>query len=284
MLCYKRGNALNKYSIFVVIFIFLVQGYVFASNNVTFKTTNNITTFYYNGKIVGTYRTRNMTNGYVETETCYDGSCQYDVMSPMMSKKNIYNVQSAIQNRCNLYKNLQTQMQYEQRQQQIKQANKSIIVKKVSITTNKGENISLIEDKNGDDFLLINGKSINKIGIGLATSKDKWVYEIIPDNYNFENAMNIEESKNVWNSPKKSYEEMVYTSNYLGDLFKVVYRLRVEHGVSYQDAQKLMTFGIDNRHYKPTDLLLRSEKQAIKYKQNTEKTKETLKNAAFPKY
>ena len=34
------------------------------------------------------------------------------------------------------------------------------------------------------------------------------------------------------------------------DLFKLVYKLRVEFGVSYEDAQKLMTFGIKNKHYK----------------------------------
>lgn len=47
--------------------------------------------------------------------------------------------------------------------------------------------------------------------------------------------------------------------------------------------KKLMTFGIDNRHYKPSDLLLPSEKQAIKFQKNRESTSEKLKNVTFPK-
>ena len=85
------------------------------------------------------------------------------------------------------------------------------------------------------------------------------------------------------NIKKRSYDEIIYSSIDLCDLFKVVYKLRVEYGVSYEDAQKLMTFGIDNRHYKPSDLLLPSEKQAIKYQKNHKETSEKLKNVTFPK-
>ena len=62
----------------------------------------------------------------------------------------------------------------------------------------------------------------------------------------------------------------------------MVYKLRLDYGVSYEDAQKLMTFGIDNRHYKPSDLLFPSEKQAIKFQKNHEITSEKLKNVNFP--
>ena len=60
----------------------------------------------------------------------------------------------------------------------------------------------------------------------------------------------------------------------------MVYKLRLDYGVSYEDAQKLMTFGIDNR---PSDLLFPSEKQAIKFQKNHEITSEKLKNVTFPK-
>ena len=44
-----------------------------------------------------------------------------------------------------------------------------------------------------------------------------------------------------------------------------------------------MTFGINNKHYKPSDLLLPSEKQAIKYQKLHKETTDKLKNVTFPK-
>ena len=57
-----------------------------------------------------------------------------------------------------------------QQQKQDKQieANKKIIIKKVEITTKRGTKISLEEDKNNDDYFVINGKR-TKFSSYLAT-------------------------------------------------------------------------------------------------------------------
>lgn len=260
----------------------IAQNSVLADVNVTYKTIGNTTTFYSGGKVVGTYKTKNMANGFVETEACYGGNCYYDVMTSMMAKNYIYTLRKEITTSCNLqqyFVNLQIQ---EQKQKQIQQANKSIIVKQVTVSTTKGEEISLQEDKNGDDYLVINGKRVETIGHGIATQKDV-VYDPYPEVSQLENIIATAQREDVYKSQKRSYEEIIYSSRDLCDLFKLVYKLRVEHDVSYEDAQKLMTFGIDNRHYKSTDLLLPKEKQAIKFKRNRESASEKLKNVTFPK-
>ena len=109
------------------------------------------------------------------------------------------------------------------------------------------------------------------------------VYDPYPENSQLENVIATAQREDIYKTKKRSYDEIIYSSIDLCDLFKVVYKLRVEYGVSYEDAQKLMTFGIDNRHYKPSDLLLPSEKQAIKYQKNHKETSEKLKNVTFPK-
>ena len=203
-----------------------MQGITFASGNVTYKTVGNTTTFYSGGKVVSTYRTKSMPNGFVETETCYGDLCHYEVMTSMMAKNYIYTIKNQLEVICALGQSFEKQKKQEQERKRIIQANKSIIVKQVTVTTQR---------------------------------------------------------EDTYKMKKRSYEEIIYSSTDLCDLFKVVYKLRVEYGVCYEDAQKLMTFGIDNRHYKPSDLLLPSEKQAIKFQKNRESTSEKLKNVTFPK-
>ena len=264
------------------IIVFIAQNSVLAGVNVTYKTIGNTTTFYLGGKVVGTYRTKNMLNGYVETEACYNGFCYYDVMTSMRAKNYIYTIRREITGTYNLKQALEDSYRWEQKRKQIQQTNKSIIVKQVTVSTPKGEKISLQEDKNGDDYLVINGKKVENIGQRIATFKDV-VYNPNPDAFQLEDVIAIAQREDTYKSKKRSYEEIIYSSYDLCDLFKLVYRLRVEHGVSYEDAQKLMTFGIDNRNYKPTDLLLQREKQALKFKKNRENAYEKLKNVTFPK-
>ena len=259
-----------------------MQNLVFASENVTYKTLGNTTTFYSKGEVVGTYRIKSMPSGLVETEACYGDLCHYEVMTSMMAKNYIYTMKKQLEVIYAIGQSFEEHKKQEQERKRIIQANKSIIVKQVTVSAPKGEKISLQEDKNGDDYLVINGKRIETIGRGLATYKDV-VYDPYPENSQLENVIATAQREDIYKTKKRSYDEIIYSSIDLCDLFKVVYKLRVEYGVSYEDAQKLMTFGIDNRHYKPSDLLFPSEKQAVKYQKNHKETSEKLKNATFPK-
>ena len=259
-----------------------MQSIVFAGENVTYKTVGNTTTFYSGGEVVGTYRIKSMPSGLVETEACYGDLCHYEVMTSMMAKNYIYTMKKQLEVLSAIGQSFEEHKKQEQEKERIRQANKSIIVKQVTITSPKGEKISLQEDKNGDDYLVINGKRIETIGRGIATYKDV-VYDPYPENSQLENIIATAQREDIYKTKKRSYEEIIYSATDLCDLFKVVYKLRLDYGVSYEDAQKLMTFGIDNRHYKPSDLLFPSEKQAIKFQKNRESTSEKLKNVTFPK-
>lgn len=259
-----------------------MQNIVFASENVTYKTLGNTTTFYSKGEVVGTYRIKSMPNGFVETEACYGDLCHYQVMTSMMAKNYIYTIKEQLEVIYAIGQSFEEHKKQEQERKRITQANKSIIVKQVTVTSPKGEKISLQEDKNGDNYLVINGKKVETIGRGIATYKDV-VYDPYPESSQLENIIATAQREDVYKTKKRSYEEIIYSSIDLCDLFKVVYKLRLDYGVSYEDAQKLMTFGIDNRHYKPSDLLLPSEKQAVKFQKNRESTSEKLKNVTFPK-
>ena len=265
-----------------MLIILFMQSIVFAGENVTYKTLGNTTTFYSEGEVVGTYRIKSMPSGLVETEACYGDLCHYEVMTSMMAKNYIYTMKKQLEVLSAIGQSFEEHKKQEQEQERIRQANKSIIVKQVTVTTPKGEKISLQEDKNGDDYLVINGKRIETIGRGIATYKDV-VYDPYPENSQLENVIATAQREDIYKTKKRSYEEIIYSSTDLCDLFKLVYKLRIKYGVSYEDAKKLMTFGIDNRHYKPSDLLFPSEKQAIKFQKNRESTSEKLKNVTFPK-
>ena len=264
------------------ILVFIIQSSVLADVNITYKTIGNLTTFYAKGKVVGTYTRQTMPNGFVDTEACYGGYCYTEVMSPMSAKNYIYTLIEKIEHSCNMQQQFDEYKKQQQKQEQQRQANKSIIIKQVTVSAPKGEKISLQEDKNGDDYLVINGERIETIGRGIATYKDV-VYDPYPENSQLENVIATAQREDIYKTKKRSYEEIIYSSTDLCDLFKVVYKLRLDYGVSYEDAQKLMTFGIDNRHYKPSDLFFPSEKQAIKFQKNREITSEKLKNVTFPK-
>lgn len=77
-----------------------MQGITFASGNVTYKTVGNTTTFYSGGKVVSTYKTKSMPNGFVETETCYGDLCHYEVMTSMMAKNYIYTIKNQLEVIC----------------------------------------------------------------------------------------------------------------------------------------------------------------------------------------
>ena len=140
----------------------------------------------------------------------------------------------------------------------------------------------MIEDGNGVDFLIINGKRIKKFAERIATYKEEHVYRPDPDNYKFENVIANEIQQDRISGKKRTYNEIVLSSAYLNTLFKLVYRLRIEQGVSYEDAKKLMTFGIDNGDYKPEDLLLPKERLSLQYNKDKQQAKEKLKDIKFP--
>lgn len=118
-----------------------------------------------------------ISSGLVETEACYGDLCHYEVMTSMMAKNYIYTMKKQLE----VLSAIGQSFEEHKEQERIKQLNKSIIVKQVTVTTPKGEKISLQEDKNGDDYLVINGKRIETIGRGIATYKDV-VYDPYPEN------------------------------------------------------------------------------------------------------
>lgn len=85
----------------------------------------------------------------------------------------------------------------QQKQEQQRQANKSIIIKQVTVSAPKGEKISLQEDKNGDDYLVINGERIETIGRGIATYKDV-VYDPYPENSQLENVIATAQREDIY--------------------------------------------------------------------------------------
>lgn len=77
------------------IICFITQCNTIASTKyIQYKTVGNKTTYYRDGKVVGSIKTRTMNNGYIEVESCNRYSCSYDVMTPMYAenyRKNYYN-------------------------------------------------------------------------------------------------------------------------------------------------------------------------------------------------
>lgn len=116
-----------------------MQNIVFASENVTYKTLGNTTTFYSKGEVVGTYRIKSMPNGFVETEACYGDLCHYQVMTSMMAKNYIYTIKEQLEVIYAIGQSFEEHKKQEQERKRITQANKSIIVKQVTVTSPKGE-------------------------------------------------------------------------------------------------------------------------------------------------
>ena len=81
---------------------------------------------------------------------------------------------------------------------------------------------------------------------------------------------------------KRSVVQIIEDSRGLCELFKLVYKLRYNYNVSFKDAKKLMTFGLDNGNYKPQHLLLPKEIAQIKYETFMKLTEERFKNIVFP--
>lgn len=233
------------------------------------------TIFKLKGIIYKTIETYQLDNGLVEIQVCLPQIspwCSSEIMKPLEARNAI---DAIIIGEREVYK-------FARKQAITEQQNKKKIVKQVSITTNKGKKITLIEDGNGVDFLIINGKRIKKFAERIATYKEEHVYRPDPDNYKFENVIANEIQQDRISGKKRTYNEIVLSSAYFNTLFKLVYRLRIEQGVSYEDAKKLMTFGIDNGDYKPEDLLLPKERLSLQYNKDKQQAKEKLKDIKFP--
>lgn len=275
---------MNKF-VFSIICLILFANSVFADTNITYKTIGNKTNYYNNGKLVGTYIYKIMKeNGMAETEACYGDYCSYSIMPPMMAKNYIYEFKSSIEAQENLKAHFEYLANEEEKLRKKREYNQSIIVKKVSVTADNGNQISIEEDGNGVDYLVINQKRVEKIGSRLATYKDNVKYCPNPEMYQLENIIAQAQQEDIYKQKKRTYNEIILSSTLLNPLFQTVYKLRLEQGLSYENAQVLMKFGIDNGYYKPSDLLLPNEKQAVKYKNNYKETSNKLKNVEFPKF
>ncbi len=75
-----------KNIIISLIAILIIQNIVLANTHVTSKTIGNTTTYYLNNKVIGSYRTQKMNNGFVEVESCYNNYCNYFIMAPMQAE------------------------------------------------------------------------------------------------------------------------------------------------------------------------------------------------------
>lgn len=166
----------------------------------------------------------------------------------------------------------------EKRQEKIKKNNEKIITKKLSITSTNGVKISLEEDKNNDDFLIINSKR-TKIGSNIVNGQAKRIYPT--SIYERANAKRLEEI-NKGKLPKQ-YVDIISELD-CNPLFKVIFRLRDNYGLSYEDALKLMKFRNDNSDFRPEDLLVPSEIAKRKYEQNLKNSELNLKKLSFPNF
>ena len=273
-----------KKIIILLLALVFIQGITWAKTQLSYKKINNTTIFYSKVEAIGTYKIVKMSNGFVEVEACFRGSCKYEMKTPMAAEAGIREFRREIQTYEYIYSEIKRGNEEAKQKEKIYNANKSIIVKKVAITSKTGDKIALEEDKNGDDFLIINNKR-TAIGSHIASpSKDDDItYNLYPpQNYQLEDVIKEAKYEDRNKTDKRSYNDIIYNSYKLNSLFKTVYRLRVEHNVNYNDAIKLMSFGVDNGNYKPSDLLFPSEKQEIKYEKNYDESFLKLKYLDSP--
>lgn len=182
----------------------------------------------------------------------------------------------------------------EKKKEKIIKANAQIITKRVTVTTKNGIKITLEEDKNKDDFLVVNNKR-TKIAHDLVNSQpkinnNKSNFIQISDNSNPSvsvPSLSVTYTQELINSEKtgkkqKSYAEIVAENKDIDELVKLVYILRDKYGVSYTDAQKLMTFR-NNSNFNAEDLLLPTEISKNNYESSFKQSESKFKNLAFPK-
>ena len=232
---------------------------------------------------------RNLKNGYSQVKTNVGGFETYEIMNSAdaVIYKGLFNEG---------FKNLPKYLAEEQKQERIRIANSKLIVKRTAITTSEGVYIALEEDKNGDDFLVVQNQR-KRIGKGLVKSqfkersKDNLVKPSTnslnqhPSEYPLVEAYKIvhfEDSRYITYKKPRSYVEIISEMSDLDELFKLVFSLRAEYGVSYEDALKLMTFRNDNNNFNPDDLLLPVEIGEKIYQKNHKKFENEFKNFTYP--
>ena len=234
---------------------------------------------------------RNLNNGYSQIRTNIGGQTNYSIerSDHALMFQGLYNA---------ALKALPQMAAEEKRQEKIHNANAKIITKKISVTAPSGVKISLEEDKNKDDFLVVNNKR-EKIAYNMVNQQPKTSNDTMTNSTNvsygtFQSAsINVPKLYEIYkqeqiNSLKmgkkqKSYVEVVAASNDVDGLVKLVYGLRDKYGVSYTDAQKLMTFRNDNSGFNPENLLLPVEISKNNYEKTLKQTENRFKNLAFPK-
>ena len=166
------------------------------------------TIFKLKGIIYKTIETYQLDNGLVEIQVCLPQIspwCSSEIMKPLEARNAI---DAIIIGEREVYK-------FARKQAITEQQNKKKIVKQVSITTNKGKKITLIEDGNGVDFLIINGKRIKKFAERIATYKEEHVYRPDPDNYKFENVKLIKDNINYLDGKFLTDDLVEFSINYL---------------------------------------------------------------------
>ena len=283
-----------KKLIFLLVLFIICQNFVYAEVLKCNKK-GTITTCTLTGtKIV---EMQDLQNGFVSVQNYYMGAGS---MGDLFSENKIMTKLQA-QNYLNTlnftFSQLEQSAKEEQKKKKIIETNKQIYTKRVSITTSSGDVVSFEEDKNGDDFLVYNSKR-TKIGRHIASEHKQqtcgynpWdgatsMYpELEERNQNIDiKQIFIQAKKDDQLHNKDRNAAQIICDKYgFGTLFKEVYKLRYYNNVSYEDAQKLMTFGYNNGNYKPEHLILPSEMGEMVYNQNLKSSTEKMNKLIFPK-
>lgn len=275
-----------KKIIVLIIAIFCFQNFAFA-RDINCTTSGNKTTCTLKGRTIGTVTTQTLRSGLVEVRSCAL-FCESSIMTPLAAQDFVKQFKTM------LYLMEDSAIQRQEQNKQI-EANKKIIIKKVEIITKQGTKISLEEDKNNDDYFVVNGKR-TKFSSYLATktlndmemrTRGGWSVESdislrMGDNIDIEKLISENQKMDKLQNKKRSVVQIIEDSRGLCELFKLVYKLRYNYNVSFKDAKKLMTFGLDNGNYKPQHLLLPKEIALIKYETFMKLTEERFKNIVFP--
>ncbi|MBR1754750.1 hypothetical protein IJ732_07945 [bacterium] len=270
--------------------ILILSFLILSLQNVTYGSTmkcstkGTITSCYVNGKNI--VNVQNLQNGYAIVQT--------DVglgmgMFAQISKMTLFEAKAYIDTMKELVtmegklieekiKKEKIKKQEELRLEKIKKANEKIITKKVSIVSSNGINITLEEDKNNDDFLIINSQKI-KVGSNLVNGKPTTQYT--SSIYERAKQIRMEAANN--NRLPKPYAEIISGLD-CNPLFKIVYNLRDQYNISYEDALKLMIFRKDNSDFRAEDLLIPEEISKREYNKLLNEAEFQLSNITFPKF
>ncbi|MCM1296845.1 MAG: hypothetical protein NC311_15005 [Muribaculaceae bacterium] len=276
-----------KRILILIIAIFCFQNFAFAKG-INCTTKGNTTTCSAGNYVLTTITTKALPSGYVEVRTCNKLYCESQLMTPLAAQGYVNEIKGYL-------KLLETAAAQQAQQRQQYENNKNTIIKKVEIVTKQGTKISLEEDKNNDDYLVINGKR-TKFSSYLATKtlndvemRTRGGYSVqidtsqqMGDNIDIEKLICENQKMDKLQNKKRSVVQIIEDSRNLCELFKVVYKLRYDYNISFKDAKKLMTFGLDNGNYKPQHLLLPKEIAQIKYETLMKLTEESFKDIVFP--